>query len=170
MTMNKKTRESLLRALSYCSLRELPEVDKGEDFWIKALALVAKSDGNDYFVNVEKDIKTLSNRVTKDFGATGVIVKYKEIYPYLYLSSDYMPTFPDRTKAARVEYLKKMYPFEKFDGLSLKELNDKVLSTAITLQLNSIKSNNFYSDIEYDRQEYTEAEAGGDEGEVESKL
>lgn len=167
--MKSNTRVSLINALSYCSLRELPEADNGEDVWIKALALVTKTNGCDYFVAIEKDPKTLANRVKKDFGDTGAIVEYKAIYPYLYLSSEYMPKLLDKTKEARVKYLTEMYPEGNWAKYSLKELNDIVLGTAIKAQLDHIKSNFYYTSIEDGRQEYIETETGGDEGEVEGE-
>ena len=167
--MKSKTRASLINALSYCSLRELPDADSGEDVWIKALALVTKTNGCDYFVALEKDAKTLVNRVKKDFGDTGAIVEYKEIYPYLYLSSEYMPKFHDKTKDARVKYLLGIKPNVNWSKYSLKELNDEIIGLAIQAQLNYIKSNFNYTIIEDDGQGYFEAEAGGDEGEVEGE-
>lgn len=163
--MGNKTRESLIKALSYCSLRELPALDSGEDVWIKALALVTKTDGSRYYVAIEKDPKTLNNRVKKDFGGTGAIVEYNEVYPYLYLSQEYMPKFHDKTKEARVKYLESIKPNVSWNQYSLKYLNDAILGIAIESQLTSIKFNFNYEFIEDDRQEYTEAEAGGDEGE-----
>lgn len=163
--MRSKTRASLIKALSYCSLRELPKLDNGEDVWIKALALVTKTDGCDYFVALEKDAKTLVNRVKKDFGGTGAIVEYKETYPYLYLSSEYMPKFHDKTKETRVKYLTGVNPEINWSKYSLKELNDAVLGLAIKAQLSHIKSNFNYTSIEDDGQENIETEAGGDESE-----
>lgn len=167
--MKSSTRASLINALSYCSLRDLPEVDRGEDVWIKALALVTKTDGSRCYVAIEKDPKTLKNRVKKDFGGTGAIVEYNEFYPYLYLSQEYMPKFNDKTKDARVKYLTSIRPNISWSQYSLKDLNDTILGIAIESQLNHIKSNFNYEFIEDDRQEYTEAEAGGNEGEVEDE-
>lgn len=163
--MRIKTRASLIKALSYCSLRDLPELDRGDDVWIKALALVTKTDGSNCYVAIEKDPKTLKNRVKKDFGYTGAIVEYNEFYPYLYLSQEYMPKFNDKTKEARVKYLTSINPNISWSQYSLKELNDTILGMAIESQLNHIKSNFNYEFIEDDRQECTEAEARGDEGE-----
>lgn len=157
--MRTKTRESLIKALSYCSLRELPKLDSGEDVWIKALALVTKTDGNRCYVAIEKDPKTLKNRVKKDFGGTGAIVKYDEVYPYLYLSQEYMPKFHDKTKEARVKYLASIKPNVSWSQYSLKDLNDAILGIAIESQLAHIKSNFNYEFIEDDRQEHTETEA-----------
>jgi hypothetical protein len=78
-----------------------------------------------------------------------------------------MPKFHDKTKETRVKYLTDVNPEIDWSKYSLKELNDAVLGFAIKAQLNHIKSNFNYTSIEDDRQEYIEAEAGGDEGEVE---
>lgn len=164
--MNSKTRASLIKALAHCSLRELPELDNGEDVWIKAIALVEKTDGCDYFVDIHKDATTLTNKVKCDFGPTGAIVKFKEFRPYLYLSSDFMPTFNDKTKDSRVKYLERMSPNRVWSKLSLKELNDAVIGVAISLQLNNIKSNTTYITID-DEQGGIDKEIGGDEGKVE---
>ena len=166
--MNSRTRSSMIKALAHCSLRELPELDNGDDVWIKALALVEKTDGCEYFVDLHKDAHTLTNKVKRDFGPTGAIVRYKAIYPYLYLSSDFMPTFNDKTKDSRVKYLERMSPTRDWSKLSLKELNDAVIGVAITLQLNNIKSNTTYITVE-DEEYGIGEETGGDEGEVESE-
>lgn len=156
--MNKRTKESLVRALSHCSLRELPPIDNGEDVWIKALALVEKSDGCDYFVDLQKDPATLSNKVKKDFGHTGSIVRYKEVYPYLYLSSNFMPTFSDNTKESRVTYLERVNPTGNWRAMSLKALNSAIIGVAISSQLNNIKSNTIYI-TEQDGEDGIETEA-----------
>lgn len=161
--MNKKTRESLIKALSYYSLRELPEEDNGEDIWIKALALVTKYDGNDYFVGLEKDPITLTNRVKADFGPSSAIVKYKSIHPYLYLSAEYMPK-GDMKKDEKIEYLKRQFPLLSFEKKTVKELDALIIGSAIKLQLVQVTMDKYYNDIE-DGQEYFEGEAGGCEGE-----
>ena len=165
LEMKSKTRASLIKALTYCSLRDLPGLDCGEDIWIKALALVTKTDGSTCYVAVEKDPKTLKNRVKKDFGGTGAIVEYNEFYPYLYLSQEYMPKFNDKTKDAMVKYLTSIRPNISWNQYSLRELNDTILGIAIESQLNHIKSDFNYEFIEDGRQECTETEVGGDEGE-----
>lgn len=165
--MNKKTRESLLKALSYCSLRELPEEDKGEDIWIKALALVTKYDGNDYFVNLEKDPITLTNRVKVDFGPSSAIVKYKAIYPYLYLSAEYMPK-GNMKKDEKVAYLSKFFPNMDFTGKTVKELDNLIIGTAIKLQLTQTAIDKYYDEDECDQRGFEE-EVRGDEGEVEGE-
>jgi hypothetical protein len=78
-----------------------------------------------------------------------------------------MPKFHDKTKDTRIKYLASIDPNISWSQYSLKELNDAILGMAIGSQLNHIKSNFNYEFIEDDRQEYIEAEAGGDEGEVE---
>lgn len=166
---NKKTRESLLKALSYYSLRELPPEDTGEDVWIKALALATKYDGNDYFVGIEKDPLTLANRVKKDFGPTSAIVRIKSIYPYLYLSAEYMPR-SGMNKDAKVEYLTKFGIKEDLTKKTVKELDNLIIGTAIKLQLMQNNfSDNYISDITEDEQDGIEEEIGGNEGETQDE-
>ena len=76
--MKKNIKEtSLVGALSYFLLRDLPEKDNGENIWVKALALVKKKDGSESYVYVAKDPKTLDNKIVK-----GTLVKMlsDEIY------------------------------------------------------------------------------------------
>jgi hypothetical protein len=56
-------------------------------------------------------------------------------------------------------------PNISWNQYSLKDLNDTILGIAIESQLTHIKSNFNYEFIEDDRQEHTETEAGGNEGE-----
>lgn len=160
--MNSKTRESLIKALSHYSLRELPEEDNGEDVWIKALALVTKYDGNDYFVGLEKDPITLTNRVKADFGPSSTIVKYKAIYPYLYLSAEYMPK-SDMKKDEKIDYLKRQFPLLSFEKKTVKELDALIIGSAIKLQLAQATMDKYYNDID-DEQGGFEEEVRGDEG------
>lgn len=161
--MRSNTRQSLIRALSSCSLRELPEIDSGEDVWIKALAMVEKSTGEECFVSLSKDPYTLKNKVSRDFGSTGAIVKYISIHPYMYLSDNFMPKFRDKSKDSRVEYLKRLDRNVDWDKKTLKELNDAIIGFAIMMQLNNMESNINY--IEDDRQGDFETEDRGDESE-----
>lgn len=161
--ISSKTRASLIKALSYCSLRELPEPDNGEDVWIKALALVMKSDGSDYFVNVVKDAETLENIIKCDFGPTGAIVKYKEFYPYLYLSPEYTPKLADKSKDAKVEYLSKIFPHKNWSKCTVKELQNAIIGSAITMQLNQINYNSNSNNEEDNGEERIETEVGRDE-------
>jgi hypothetical protein len=163
--IKRNTRASLIKALSYCSLRELPEPDNGEDVWIKALALVTKSDGSDYFVNIVKDADTLENKVKKDFGPTGAITKYKEFYPYLYLSPEYMPKLSDKSKDAKIEYLSRVYPNRDWSKFTVKELQNAIIGSAITMQLNQINYNINYNFVDDNGEGEFEEETGGNKGE-----
>lgn len=142
--MNKITQESMIDALSYCALRDLPPEDEGKDVWVSALALVAKADGNLYFAYVEKDPKTGDNRIIKDFGSMSVIRKVETYYPISYLKSEYMPEFKTKTKEERVKYLAKMtfQDASNFEGMSVKELNKMILNKAIGNQLIKEKQKN----------------------------
>lgn len=169
--MNRVTRASLIAALSYYSLPDLPAKDDGDDVWIRALALVTKYDGNDYFVCVEKNWKTMDNRVIKDFGAVGAICEYKAIYPFIFLDAKYMPTNLDKTKECRIAFLKSVNPTRSYDGLGIKELNKLIIGCAIRTQLIQEKNNKYYEQY-YDNynENGVEEEVGGSEDEAESEL
>lgn len=135
--MNKKTEDSMIDALSYCALRDLPPEDEGKDVWISALALISKGDGCQYFAYVEKDPKTGDNKIVKDFGSMSVIRKVEKYYPISYLKAEYMPVFKTKTKEERVNHLAKVTfkdPSE-YEGMSVKELNKAILLRAISTQL-----------------------------------
>lgn len=137
--MKKRLEESLIDALSFCSLRDLPDVENGTDIWIRALAKVAKADGSYAYVYVEKVADTLENRVKKDFGSVSSIMRYIEYYPFSYLDSLYMPVFEGETKEERVKYLSKVRRDKDFSGMTLKELNREVIKVAIMSQLTEEK-------------------------------
>ena len=94
--MKKKEQESLIDALSYCGLRELPKVDNNEDVWIRALAKVAKADGSFGYVLLEKD-GNLKDKVKRDFGSTSIIRKIEEVYGVPYEKIIFLPLDYDKT-------------------------------------------------------------------------
>lgn len=130
-------RESLINALSWASLRELPSKDDGEHIWIRALALVSKRDGSKGYVALAKG-KNGEDRVIKDFGSISQIVKMEEVYPYSYLSDDYLPIFETKTRQERINWLSMQRPEEDFSELTMKELNKAILYIAMQNQLNDI--------------------------------
>lgn len=139
--MGKKTDESLIDALSFCGLRDLPEPWDKENVWLKALVRLVKSDGIEYYAYVEKTPEN-EERIKKVFGGVARIVKILEYYPFSYLRAEFMPEFEDKKdKKSRVEYLQKANPDKDYSKYSLKQLNQEILSGAICRQLNSEKIN-----------------------------
>lgn len=138
--MGKKTEESLIDALSYCDLRDLPDVEDGENVWIRAIAKIVKSDGLEYYAYVEKG-QNLENRIIKDFGSMSSIVKVSAYYPFSYLKADYMPEFKTKKKEERIAYLTRFKVNKDYSNMTLKELNDEVLKGAIEMQLAKEKRN-----------------------------
>lgn len=132
--------ETLIDALSYCALRELPEKDNEEDFWLRAVALVQKTDGTQSYVYVEKSVKDLSNRIMKDWGTSATICNIIEYYPFSFLKAQFMPKFKTQKKEERIKYLT---TYDKRDGdwqgYSLKELDAEVLKRAARKQLEQEK-------------------------------
>jgi hypothetical protein len=130
-------RESLIDALSWASLRELPEKDNGENIWIRALALVSKRDGSKAYVALVKG-KNGEDRIIRDFGSVSMIVKIEEIYAFEYLDSSYLPTFDSKKKEDKIKWLSMQRPEVNYEEMSAKELNKAILHVAMQNQLADI--------------------------------
>lgn len=127
-------RESLISALAYCSLRELPPEDTGEHIWIMALAKVMKADGSVSYVLVEKDDKG-ENRYVKDFGNVSTIRKVLAYYPYSFLKESFVPKFKTPKKDERIAYLVKFYgDKEDWSKYKTSELDEIILNLSIKNQ------------------------------------
>jgi hypothetical protein len=137
--MIRRTEESLIDALSYFSLRDLPEPWDKENIWIKAIAKVVLADGCECYVYVERTPQN-EPRIKRVFGGTSSIVKILEYYPFSYLKAEYMPIFEDKKdKASRIAYLQKGNMDVDYSQYSLKRLNAEILAGAIARQLYSEK-------------------------------
>ena len=127
-------RESLINALSWASLRELPQKDSGENIWIKALALVSKRDGSKAYVALMKG-KNGEDRLIKDFGTVSQVVKIEEVYAYSYLDSSYLPQFDSRKREDKIKWLSLQRPDVDYESMTAKELNKAILHVAMQNQL-----------------------------------
>lgn len=136
-------RESLIEALQYCSVRELPKEDTGEHVYIKAIGLAAKRDGTRGYVSIVKDIDG-NDEIEKDFGTTATIVKIEKVYPVVYLDGSYMPNFGSkRSKEEKINWLKVTRPERDYEKMSARELDKAVLAEAIQLHLRALKDGNY---------------------------
>ena len=141
--MKNRSEESLLDALQYCSLRKLPEVEDGENVWIRAIAKIAKADGQMYYAYVEKDDK-MQNKIVKDFGPISALVRVVEYYPFSYLKPAFMPKFKGKSKEGKEERIAYLTRYDKdlnLDGLSVKELDIMIMLGAIKKQMEREKRN-----------------------------
>lgn len=138
--MKNKTEESLLDALQYCSLRVLPEPEDKENVWIRAIAKIAKADGQMYYAYVEKDDK-LQNRIIKDFGPISALVRVVEYYPFSYLKPAFMPKFKSNEKEERITYLTRYNKDLDYSSYSVKELDKLIMMGAIKKQMEQEKRN-----------------------------
>lgn len=137
--MHKITNKTLIDALSWAGLRELPEVYDGENIYIKSLALVSKRDGTTSYVATCKDILGV-DKIVKDFGTVSPIVEVKEVHPYLYLDASYVPEFATKKKEDRIKWLEIAAPHMKnLDAMSFKELNNAIINIAIQKQIKMSK-------------------------------
>ena len=136
--MKNKSEESLLDALQYCSLRVLPEPDDKENVWIRAIAKIAKADGQMYYAYVEKDDK-LQNKIIKDFGPISALVRVVEYYPFSYLNPAFMPKFKGNKKEERIAYLTRYNKDLDYSNYSVKELDKLIMLGAIKKQMEQEK-------------------------------
>jgi chorismate mutase len=133
--MYKATDKSLIDAMSWAGVRELPEVYDGENIYIKALALVAKRDGSTSYVAMCKN-KSGEDKIVKDFGSSAQIAKILEVRPYLYLDASFVPDFASKKKEERVRYLNIAAPNEgNYEEMTIKELNKAIINVAIQKQI-----------------------------------
>lgn len=95
--MEKLKKESLIKALSFCGLRDVPEEWDKENVYLRALALVSKTDGSQGYILVEKD-EYGNDRVVKDFGAVCAIHEIVSVHPFFFLDARWLPEFKPKGK------------------------------------------------------------------------
>lgn len=132
--MKRWKEDSLLDCLKWASLPTLPEEDDKENIWVKAIALVEKADGTECYVALIKD-SNLDNRIVKDFGSVSIVRSIKAIYPYLYLSAAFVPTFKTRKREERINFLTQYKKDWDLSDKSLKELDKLIIAGAIKKQM-----------------------------------
>lgn len=101
--MGKFTEQSLNEALNYARLHKLPDEWNGTDHFVKAIALVSRSSGQQSYVIVRMDGEG-KQLVVKDFGMDA-IRRIDKVYPYLFVDSQYMPRFSSGHEEDRYEYI-----------------------------------------------------------------
>ena len=127
--------ETLLEALSYCGVRELPEELKGKEVWIKAIGLVTKKNGSQSYVAIVRD-SFGEKKIVKDFGYLSPVSKIEKIYPYLYLSEDDVPKFKDGSKEDRITWLiERDYKEEELKELTIKKLDKIIIEESVKVVL-----------------------------------
>jgi hypothetical protein len=95
--MEKLKKESLVKAMSFCGLREIPEEWDKENIYLRALALVSKTDGSESYVLVEKDERG-EDRMIKDFGTISAIHETISVHPFFFLDTRWIPEFKPKGK------------------------------------------------------------------------
>ena len=135
---NVKVDKSLIEALSYCHLRELPqEASKYDGIWIRAIAYVTKADTTKSYVLMDKAADG-SYRIIKDFGTISNIVNVRSIHPFQFVSEDSLPIVKGSNKQERIDWLTNNGV--KIDGeLTLKQLNNIVVNFVIQQELRNNK-------------------------------
>lgn len=129
--------KSLIDVLSYCDLRDLPEEDKKEYVWVRAVALVEKRDGTQNYA-VAKANAIGDYSITKDFGSISTIVTVKQYFPYEFLDATLLPDFKGAKKEDRINWLVKNGVSKDFSSMSAKALDKECTNFAIKQQLNKV--------------------------------
>ena len=142
--MYKKEKESLIDALAYCSLRDIPAADDGSGYWLEALAKVAKRDGTKSYVYVVRNIDTLELETKIDFGTVSGIAFVEEYYPFEFLREEFIPKLSNKDE--RVKYLAKSNDdlTKQYSKLSVKSLDELIIKNAIKAQKSLDSKKAFY--------------------------
>lgn len=134
--------ETLVDALSFCGVKELPEELKGKEVWIKAIALVTKRDGGQSYVAVERDSDG-GKKIVRDFGSLSPVAKIEKLYPYMYLSENDVPKFAKDAKDEKIAWLEERdYKKEELEGLTPKGLDKIIINECVKVALNRNKKLN----------------------------
>lgn len=128
--MEKIKEKTLVDALSYCDLRELPKEWDKETVYIRAIALVSKTDGSYNYAVVKKGDGGKDN-VEKDFGNISAIRTIEKVYPFRFLATNFVPTFKTKSKDERLNWLEKFGDGKDYSSMTLKELDKEILSSAM---------------------------------------
>lgn len=96
--------KTLVEALSAAHLSELPKplpATSHETVWLRAIALVTKCNSKRNYIVAHNDGKG-GISVVHDFGSVAQIRKVDAIYPFEYLSEDYIPPMRNKRDIATV--------------------------------------------------------------------
>lgn len=135
--MNAK-QKSLVLALAWCDLKALPQSDTKESIWLRAIALVSKSDGSKNYAVYERDSDG-NPKCIKDFGTICQIVNIDEIHPFYVLDPSKIPSFKGKFKDERIAWLKANGIHVNADDVTTKELDRMILNLSISFALKSNK-------------------------------
>lgn len=132
--MRKEEQASLISALSYCSLRELPPVDDGNDYWLEALARVAYNNGSNGYVYVKRNETTLELEVKKTFCDSLGIAIILEYYPFEFLRNEFNPKLDK--KDDKIKYLSSLTTVEDklYAKMNNATLDEEIIRLGIKMQ------------------------------------
>lgn len=120
-------RETLVQALGFAQISELPPEDNGGALWMKAIAVVTKKDGTRaYCILYRTDFDTYMYKAV--FGTCSPLHKVIKIYPYEVVMDLPVPKFAPKDKNSRIGFIKKNRPDESynFEEMTIKDLDDVI--------------------------------------------
>lgn len=142
--MRKNEQETLIDALAYCSLRDIPAADDGSGYWLEAIAKVAKRDGTKSYVYAVRNKTNLDIEIKVDFGTVSGIAFVVEYYPFEFLREEFLPKLANKDE--RVKYLSNGdQSLEKsYSKMSVKALDDEIIKKGIQAQVEFDSKKVFY--------------------------
>lgn len=123
--------DTLVDALAYAHVSDLPKKDNGKRLWIYAIALVSKKDGTmAYCILKRNDLESYSYKAV--FGTCSPLHNVAEIYPYEFADSLPVPKFAPNDKSNRIEFIQSVRGAD-FDcsEMSVKELENEIIRIGI---------------------------------------
>jgi len=119
MEDNTTFRKTLVEALGFAQIGELPPEDNGGALWMKAIAIVTKKDGTRaYCILYRTDFETYMYKAV--FGTCSPVHKVIKIYPYEVVTDLPVPKFAPKDKNSRIVFIKKNRPDDNYDFNEMK--------------------------------------------------
>lgn len=135
----KNQKESTLKeALNYAHLHELPAKWDNKALWIKAIGLVTRMNGRVQSYVILRREASGRYFTVKDF-SLDAIRSIDEIYPYIYIDSQFLPKFTTQQADEKHEYIARISgkSIEEVKNLSAKRQKEIMVDYAMKIQLNS---------------------------------
>lgn len=129
--------KSLVTALNWARVTELPKVDDGEHIWVRAIGLTTRKTGQKSYVGVIRG-RDGSPRIVADFCPTlQTIHSLDEVYPFLYLDESQIPKFSTNDKETRISWLRAQGMTQDYSSYTLKQLNKEIVNV-VCMKLNKV--------------------------------
>ncbi len=136
--MKNQKEETLIQALNYAHLHELPDKWDNKSLWIKAIGLVTRRNGGvQSYVILRREADGRICTI-KDF-SLDAIRSIDEVYPYIYIDSQFLPKFTTQQRDEKHEYIARISgkSIEEVKNMSAKQQKEIMVGYAMKIQLNN---------------------------------